>query len=84
MLSVNVKFIQFLVECIILIFLAKQIIQLKNDDIEKLNKRFNENKREISIIQSEAELFEQEMSRLTLENDNLKIQVNKLEKMIYG
>jgi len=62
----------------------QQTIGVKNDEIEKLNRKLNENKREFSIIKSESELHEQEKTRIAFENDKLRAHVNKLEKIVYG
>jgi len=62
----------------------QQTITVKNDEIEKLNRKLNENKREFSIIKSESELHEQEKTRIAFENDKLRAHVNKLEKIVYG
>lgn len=45
-----------------------QTIELKNEEIKKLNRKINEARTEFSIIKNEVDLFDQEKQRLKDEN----------------
>lgn len=48
--------------------LVNQTIDLKNEEIKKLNRKVNEAKTEFTIIRNEVDLFDQEKDRLKDEN----------------
>lgn len=63
---------------------SRKVIEVQENDLDRLKKEREDFRRDSRILSKEAAMLENELAKTRRENVELKEQVNKFEKIVYG